>query len=86
MKTPSLALVRKAGLALGGMIVGSIVGYGVQASLQSVGLGGPSIDSLIADQQANFEDVDAKLDALRGLSSTPQLKQTVADLSALIQR
>jgi hypothetical protein len=86
MKAPSMHLVRKAGLALGGMVVGSIVGDGVQASLQSVGLGGPSVDTLIADQQANFADVDAKLDALRDLSSTPQLKQTVAELSTLMQR
>ena len=86
MKKPSLALVRKAGLALGGMVIGSFVGYGVQASLQSVGLGGPSIDSLIADQQANFANVEAKLDAMRGQSSTPQLKQTVAELSALLRR
>ena len=86
MKKPSLALVRKAGLALGGMVVGSFVGFGVQASLQSVGLGGPSIDSLIADQQENFANVEAKLDAMRGQSSTPQLRQTVSELSELLRR
>lgn len=83
---PSMALVRKAGLALGGMVIGSFVGYGVQASLQSVGLGGPSIDSLIADQQANFANVEAKLDAIRGQASTPQMKQTVKELDGLLRR
>jgi hypothetical protein len=78
------SVLRKAALALGSMVIGTFVGYGVQASLAVVGLGGPSVDTLIAEQQANFKNVDAKLDTLRRLSSSPEAKQTIAELNAAL--
>lgn len=87
-RMPILAkpVIRKAALALGGMVLGSVVGFGVQESLQAVGLGQPSIDALIAEQHENFATVRSKLDAIQRLSSTPQLKQAVSELGALMRR
>lgn len=75
-----------AGTALGGMIVGSVVGIGVQMGVESTGLLGPSVEALIADQSANFQDVNTKLDAIRSMSDDPQLRQSLAELERLLAR
>jgi len=50
--------------ALGGMVVGAIVGIGIQVGVESTGLLGPSVDELIAEQETNFDEVHARLDRL----------------------
>lgn len=72
--------------AVGGMIVGSIVGVGVQAGVESMGLLGPSMESLIAEQEENFNDVRARLDALSGMSTDPEVRQSFAELGTILQR
>jgi len=43
--------------ALGGMIVGALVGIGVQQGVESTGLLGPGIDELVQEQASNFVQV-----------------------------
>ena len=71
---------------LGGMIVGTLVGAGVQKGLQSTGLMGPGVETLMAEQQSNFVEVNGKLDALRKVSSDPAAQRTLNELSALLQK
>jgi hypothetical protein len=87
-KAPFLSkkMLRGTALALGGMIVGSLVGIGVQVGVESTGLLGPSVDSLIADQKANFDEVYAHLDALKDSSTDPETKKSLAELASLLKR
>lgn len=75
-----------AAIGLGGMILGSLVGIGVQVGVESTGLLGPSVESLIAEQQSNFSEVTAQLDALKGLSDDKEVKASIAELGKLLQR
>lgn len=72
--------------ALGGMLAGAVVGAAVQEGMQSTGMLGPTVDSLIAAQEQNFTELSGKLDALRGLSADPEVKQTVTELGNLLRR
>ncbi len=71
---------------VGGMIVGTLVGAGVQKGLQSTGLMGPGVETLIAEQQSNFTEVNGKLDALRKVSSDPAAQRALNELSAALQK
>jgi hypothetical protein len=73
-------------LALGGMIVGAVVGIVVQVGVESTGLLGPSVESLLAEQDANFDQISAHIDELRGISSDPQVTESLAELDKLLAR
>ncbi|MDH4047892.1 MAG: hypothetical protein OEW68_00020 [Gammaproteobacteria bacterium] len=73
-------------LALGGMIVGSVVGLGVQMGAESTGLLGPSVEALIAEQQSNFTDVNARLDALKDMSNDKAVIAELTELGKLLNR
>lgn len=73
-------------LALGGMVVGALVGIGVQVGVESTGLLGPSVDSLIAEQAANFETVNERLDTIRNGTSDPAMRKSLAELGKLLER
>jgi hypothetical protein len=75
-----------AALGLGGMVIGSIVGMGVQLGVESTGLLGPSVESLIAEQQSNFTDVNARLDELRKMSTDKEVKASLTELAKLLAR
>lgn len=75
-----------AGLGLGGMILGALVGIGVQAGVESTGLLGPSVEALIAEQESNFDEMGTRLEALRGMSSDPEMRRTLAELGDLLAR
>ncbi len=75
-----------AAIGLGGMILGSIVGIGVQKGVQSTGILGPSVDTLIAEQQSNFNDINARLDALKGLSADKEVKTSLDELGKVLAR
>jgi hypothetical protein len=77
--------VRDAAVAVGGMVLGALVGTGVQQTLQRTGLLGPGVSSLLAEQQANFTEVNAKLDALRQLAPDPQAQRAIAELETLLE-
>jgi len=72
-------------MALGGMVVGAVVGIGVQAGVESTGLLGPSVDALIAEQEINFDEVHARLDRLRDSTDDPDLRRELSELTSLIQ-
>ncbi|HNP62806.1 MAG TPA: hypothetical protein PKH39_02670 [Woeseiaceae bacterium] len=75
-----------AGIALGGMILGSFVGIGVQMGVESTGLLGPSVDALIQEQDANFKIMSARLAELQNQSSDPEVKKSLSELGQLLAR
>ena len=72
--------------ALGGMIVGSIVGIAVQVGVESTGILGPGLDGLIAEQEANFAGMHEHLDALQNATSDPELTVYITELRSLLER
>jgi hypothetical protein len=74
------------GIALGGMIVGAIVGIAVQAAVESTGILGPSVEALLEEQEANFSDINSRLAELRNEASDPAVKQSLIDLEKLLAR
>lgn len=72
--------------ALGGMVVGAIVGIAVQAGVESTGLLGPSVEALIAEQESNFDEIGAQIETLRGLSSDPEVASGLSQLAELLAR
>ncbi len=75
-----------AGIALGGMILGSFVGIGVQMGVESTGFLGPSVDALIQEQDANFKNMSARLAELQNQSSDPELKKSLSEFGQLLAR
>jgi len=80
------ARMKGAALALGGMIVGSIVGIGVQVGVESTGLLGPSLETLMAEQKSNFDDVAQRIEDLKASSSDPETRKSLAELNGLLKR
>lgn len=78
--------VKAAGLALGGMIVGSLVGIAVQVGVESTGALGPSVEQLIAEQDANFADFRALLQSLRQEATDPAVIEGLDELEQLLER
>jgi hypothetical protein len=73
-------------LALGGMIAGAVVGIAVQAGIESTGMLGPSVETLIAEQESNFSVLESQLEALANQSSDPAIKSGLDELRALLVR
>jgi uncharacterized coiled-coil protein SlyX len=80
------ARVVTAAIGLGGMILGSIVGVGVQKGVESTGIFGPSVDALIAEQQSNFNDINARLDALKNLPADKEVRTSLNELGKVLAR
>jgi hypothetical protein len=78
--------LRDAAVAVGGMVLGALVGTGVQQTLARTGLLGPGVGSVLAQQQANFAEVNTKLDDLRNLSSDPEVQRALGDLAGLLEQ
>ena len=78
--------MRSGGLALGGMVVGALVGIFVQVGVESTGMLGPSVDALLAEQESNFDEVNARLDSLRNTTDDPALSKELEQLAALLKR
>ena len=73
-------------IAVAGMIVGAIVGIGVQVGIESTGVLGPSVESLFAAQQNNFDDLKSRLDRIRMSTDDPELSLELTELAALLQQ
>jgi hypothetical protein len=73
-------------IGLGGMFAGAFVSVGVEQGLQSTGLLGPGVESLIAEQEANFTSVSQQLETLRNLPADPEVKRSLAELGTLLDR
>lgn len=78
--------LQKGGLALGGMVVGAFVGIVIQMGVESTGILGPSIEVLMEEQQANFGDMTARLEALKEQSSDPEITKSLTELGKLLAR
>jgi hypothetical protein len=78
--------LRAAAIALGGMVVGALVGIIVQVGVEATGMLGPSVEALLDEQQGNFEEVHSRLDELRGSTDDPELSRRLDDLAKLIER
>jgi hypothetical protein len=78
--------VRDAAVAVGGMVLGALVGTGVQQVLARTGVLGPGVGSLLAEQQANFAEVNTKLDSLRQLAPDPEAQRALTELGALLEQ
>jgi hypothetical protein len=76
--------VRDGAVAVGGMVLGALVGTGVQQVLAGTGMLGPGVDALLVEQQANFDEVKTKLDALQQLSDDPETQRALDDLRKLL--
>jgi hypothetical protein len=87
-KAPFLTKSRMiaASIAVGGMIVGSFVGIGVQMGVESTGLLGPSVETLLTEQEANFSDINAHLRELKNQSTDPELTKSLTELGNLLAR
>ncbi len=72
--------------ALGGMIVGAIVGIAVQVGIESTGILGPSVDELLSEQESNFGEIHTRLDTLRQTAGDTEIGEELRALAALIER
>lgn len=72
--------------ALGGMIVGAIVGIAVQVGIESTGLLGPSVDLLLSEQDSNFSEIHKHLDTLQQSAGDSEIGAEIRALAALIER
>ncbi len=80
------ARLTAAALALGGMVIGSIVGIAVQVGVESTGMLGPSVEALIAEQESNFDEIGARIESLRGMASSPESSKALNELETLLAR
>ena len=72
--------------ALGGMVVGAIVGIAVQVGVESTGMLGPSVDELLSYQESNFGEIHTRLDTLRQSAGDSEVGDELRALAALIER
>lgn len=86
MKLPAREKLQKGGLALGGMIVGAFVGIAIQVGVESTGLLGPSVEALLVEQEANFKDMTARLQDIKGRSSDPEVQKSLDELGNLLAK
>lgn len=75
-----------AAAGLGGMMLGAIIGVGVQKGVESTGIFGPSVDALMAEQQSNFNDISARLDELKKLPVDKEVKTSLDELGKVLAR
>lgn len=83
-KSTKLRIVALAA-ALGGIIFGGTVEYFVGGALDSTGWFGPTLDNIVNEQKANFDDIRAKLDALNNAApGSPEAAKLQSELNALL--
>ncbi len=71
--------------AVGGMAIGGTVEYFVGSAIDATGLFGATIDTVIEQQKANFDDIRAKLDALGAApAGSPEAAKLQGELQKLI--
>jgi len=66
------------------MIIGALVGIAVQMGVESTGLLGPSVEAMLAEQESNFDEMTARLEGLREMSSDSDISQGLAELGRLL--
>ena len=78
--------LRTGSTALGGMVIGALVGILVQVGIESTGMLGPSVDALLSEQQSNFDEVNARLESLKNATDDSELGRELEQLAALLTR
>ncbi|MEZ6317552.1 MAG: hypothetical protein R3B49_02180 [Phycisphaerales bacterium] len=73
-------------IGLVGIVVGAVIGLAVETGVQSTGVLGPGVDTVIAQQADGFAKLDAKLDALRAAESPEQAKALAGDVQAMVDQ
>lgn len=71
-------------MALGGMVIGAIVGIAVQVGVESTGLLGPSVEALLAEQESNFDEIGTQIQTLRRMSADPEIAAGLSQLADLL--
>jgi len=66
------------------VVIGALIGLAVQAGVQSTGVLGPGVDTLMEKQDANFAALEAKLDQLRETDDPARAKELAAELDTLV--
>lgn len=72
------------GSALVGMVFGAVVEMFVQGAMESTGWFGPTLDTLIEQQESNFKDLRAKLEALKSSDDPAERARLERELEMLI--
>lgn len=72
--------------ALGGMVLGTLVGIAVNKAVATTGILGPGVATLMQDQRDNFAAVNERLEALRASATGPDAQRAIADLEALLKK
>jgi len=62
------------------MVLGALLGVGVQAAVSSTGVLGPGIDAVIARQSEGFALLDAKLEALRNAKDPAETTTLIGEI------
>ena len=73
------------GGALFGMVFGAVVEMFVQGAMESTGYFGPTLDSMMEEQQSNFKSIEEKLAKLRSSGDSGERSQLEKELKSLLK-
>jgi len=73
------------GGAIFGMVFGAVVEMFVQGAMESTGYFGPTLDSVLAQQETNFTEIQAKLAALSATKDEKERTRIQKELDSLIK-
>ena len=65
---------------------GVVFGLAIESGVDATGILGPGVDQLIAQQSEGFQNLEAKLEALRNTTDPAQATKLTAELETLLQR
>ncbi len=68
------------------VIIGVLFGLAIETGVGATGILGPGVDQLIAEQAEGFENLEAKLEALRNTSDPAQAAKLAGEMEALLAR
>jgi hypothetical protein len=74
------------GGAIFGMVFGSVVDMFVQGAMESTGYFGPTLDSVLEEQQTNFGSIQAKLAELNASKDEAERTQIQNELDTLLKK
>lgn len=74
------------GAAVVGMVFGAVVEMFVQGAMESTGWFGPTLESVMNEQVANFDAIQQKLDALNAATNDTERARLRQELDALLQK
>jgi hypothetical protein len=69
-----------------GMVIGAVVEMFVQGAMESTGWFGPTLESVMSEQVANFDAIKKKLDALNAATTEADRERLRKELDELLKR